>query len=256
MIKNLLIVLFICALTILSYAEENIYQSPMSIYKNNYIITGDKNNQVKIQLSAEFNIFYPSQTGLNLGYTQLSNWFCYGNRDTFYTMYAPEVFYRFESGNNLFGNFVIPFVDYFQVSPIEHNSTGVEGDDHRSINRYYGQLQISYGDVYNIGANGKYFRYYSICSKNEDINKYKKNYEADIFFKIKSKSVQYLDKEELHFKFGGNPLGNGWFCIEAQFRIISSKVQPKFFIQYYKGYDEFMVQYNRKDESIRAGLIF
>lgn len=254
MLKDFLVVIFIFLLTLASYASE--YQSPMSIYKDNYIIAGDKDNQVKIQLSAKFNVFYPSNTGFNLGYTQLSNWYCYGDRDTFYTMYCPEVFYRFENGNNLFNDSVLPFVDFLQISPIEHNSTGVEGENHRSINQYYAQAQFSYGEVYNIGFGGKYFRYYSISDKNENINKYRKNYEADVFFKIKSKTVNYLDKEELHFKFGGNPLGNGWYCVEAQFRIISSKFQPKFMIQYYKGYSEFMVQYNRKDEAIRIGLVF
>jgi len=252
--KLIFILIVIAASTSVLFASE--YQSPMSIYKDNYFIAGDKDDQVKVQLSMKFNLFYPSSTGFYAGYTQLSNWLCYEDRDTFYTMYCPEVFYRFESGNNLFGDSTLPFVDFLQVSPIVHNSTGVEGENHRSVNMYYAQAQLSYGEVYNVGVGGKYFRYYSISDKNEDINKYRKNYEADIFFKLKSKTVEYLDKEELHFKFGGNPLGNGWYCIEAQFRIISSKFQPKIFLQFYKGRDEIMVNYDKKTESVRIGLIF
>jgi outer membrane phospholipase A len=237
-----------------AYAVE--YESPLSIYKDNYFIAGNSEDQIKLQVSLKYNVLYPSNTGINFGYTQLSNWLIYKGRDTFYTTYQPETFYRFESGKNFLRNYEIPFVDYIQFSPICHNSTGVEGPDHRSINIYYGQIQTSYGEVYNIGMNAKYFRYYTISDENPDINKYRKNYEAALFFKVKSKTVEYLDKEELQIKFGGNPLKNGWYCIELQFRAITSIIQPKFFIQYYCGYSQFMTQYNRKDKSIRVGVTF
>ena len=253
--KKLFIVLFILVSSLL-YAEEKQFENPMSMYNDNYIIAGDVDNQVKFQISAKYNLLWPSQTGLYIGYTQLTNWFIYNHRDTMYSTYEPEFFYCYESGHNIFNDSKIPFVDFIRVSPIEHNSTGVEGINHRGINIYYGQIQFSYGDVYNIGFNIKGFNYYSVSNYNKDIAEYKGYQESDIFFKLRSTKIEYLDKEELHFKFGGYSVSKGWYCIEAKFRIISTYVQPKLFIQYYKGTCEFITYYNRKDNVVRAGFVF
>jgi len=260
-----LIILILLAATL--YAEEKSYESPMSLYKDNFFLAGDDEAQVKAQVSAKYNIFWPSSTGFYLGYTQTSKWICYDKRDTFQTAYQPEVFYSFESGKNIFNNASIPFVDYIQVSPINHISNGTEGTDHRGMNIYYGQIQMSAGDVVNLGFNVKGFNYYSKSKRNIDIEDYKGHYEADVFIKLRSKNVFLLDKEELHFKFGGyekspdaldaeKSTRKGWYAVEARFRILTSYVQPRFFIQYFKGYDEILIDYNKKTESFRAGIVF
>lgn len=237
------------------FAKE--FESPMSPYQDNYIIAGDSDDQVKFQFSAKYNLFYPFNSGLYFGYTQRSFWKLYDDSSPFVeTNYMPEGFYRFESGNNSFKDYVIPYIDYIQVSPIAHKSNGRDGLDSRSINIYYGQIQFSKGEVVNVGANVKVFGYYNKAKENADINDYNKNYEADIFIKLRSKTVLYLDKEELHLKFGGNPMDKGWFAVEARVRILSTYVQPKLFFQYREGYDEFMINYNEKTKSIRVGVIF
>ena len=272
--KKFLSIIFIIFSISFLYAEDKYYESPMSIYKENYFISGDNGvdgGQVKFQISAKYALLYPSNIGLYAGYTQISSWHLYEKSAPFYdSNYSPEVFVRFESKNNFIDNMEIPFVDYIQVSPICHLSNGKSEMDSRSINTYYGQGQFSIGEHYNFGINIKIFNYYNTSSKNKDIEVYKGRYEIDTFFKIKSTSVVFLDKEELHFKFGGyskndydaltdkNKLTKtkGWFCVEAQFRIITSIIQPKLFIQYWNGYGEVLLDYNKKDESIRAGLVF
>jgi len=264
--KKFLILLFLTISTIL-YAEDSIYQSPMSLYKDNFFIGGDKEDQVKLQLSAKYNIFYPSNSGLYLGYTQTSKWICYEKRDTFYTAYQPEIFLAFESGNNIFDNAVIPFVDYLQVSPINHISNGTEGNNHRGMNIYYGQIQMSYGEVVNIGFNFKGFNYYNKSKRNLDIADYKGHTETGIFIKIKSKNTFLLDKEELWLRFGGfekspdslesnKTLRKGWYCIEGRVRLFTSYIQPRLFFQYYKGYNEVLQDYNQDTKSIRFGFVF
>ena len=232
------------------------YEAPMSIYNDNYILAGNKTDQLKFQISAKYNLLWPYNSGIYLGYTQMTHWWMYGNRDTMHTQYQPEFFYRFESGNNAFEDYVIPYVDYIQVSPFYHCSTGVEGENHRSVNEYYGQIQLSVGDVYNFGTNLKVFGYYEKDENNKDINKYKKNYTADFFFKLRSKTVQYLDKEELHCTIGGNPLGRGFIQGEIIVRLMTTAVQPRVFVQYFRGFDQYMTTYNIKETCIRGGLIF
>jgi len=252
--KQLILILLLTLFTSTLFAET--YEAPLSIYKDNYILAGDKTDQVKFQLSLKYNLLWPFNSGIYLGYTQLTHWWVYRERDTMNTMYQPEVMYRFASGNNMFNNYIIPYVDYMQVSPFSHCSTGVEGLDHRSINMFYGQIQVSAGEIYNFGTNLKVFGYYAKDPENKDINDYKKNYTADFFFKIRSKEVTYLDKEEVHFSCGGSPVGKGFIQGELIFRIMTTYVQPRAFIQYYKGYDEFFTTYTQKETCIRAGLIF
>lgn len=239
------------------YAEQKIYQSPMSLYNDNYFITGDKDKeQVKFQFSAMYNVIYPYEL-LYFGYTQRSWWKIYDKSSPFVeTNYMPEIFLRFTSGKNIVNNVVIPFVDYIQVSPIFHKSNGRDEENSRSMNIYYGQLQISAGDVLNVGANVKAYKYYNVSKRNLDINDYNKNYEATIFLKIRSKTVLYFDKEELRVTFAGDPRDKGYYQIEGAFRILTSYIQPRLFFQYRKGYDEWMVDYNKKTESYRLGLVF
>lgn len=243
----------------ISSSYEKDYESPMSAYKSNYFVTGEsKEDQVKYQISVKYNLFYPFNLGVFFAYTQRSWWKIYDNSSPFFeTNFLPEAFYEFESGNNVFNNFVIPYIDFIRLSPYEHRSNGrEEGPDNRGENKYYGEIQASVGKVYNFGVRGKVFGYYTRAKENKDINDYHKNYEASVFFKLKSKNVRYLDKEEINVSWGGNPANKGWYSIEVSARILSTYVQPKLFIQFYKGYDEFILFYNKKTEAVRIGFIF
>lgn len=231
------------------------YESPLVFYKPMYFIAGNQQDQVKAQVSFALNAFYMDNPFAFLGYTQLSWWKCYQDSDTFSTNYQPEVFVKFLNKDNIFDLAMGP-IDYLQFSPIQHSSTGVEGEDHRSINIYYAQVQASTGEKYNFGANLKLYGYYSISDQNEDINDYRKNYEADLFFKLKSKTTWYVDKFELHARAVGNPFDKGYYVLEGICQIFTSKFQPKLFVQYNKGYGINMVTYNKKETELRAGITF
>ena len=260
--KILTLIILLVALT--AFAEENKYESPMSVYQDNYFVFGDSTDQVKFQVSAKYAILYPSKIGIYAGYTQESWWKLYDKSAPFYeTNYQPELFLRIQSRDNILGDMNFGLIDYIQLSPIHHMSNGKDGLDSRSLNDYYGQIQLSAGQHYNIGTNVKVFNYYNKASKNKDIEVYKSYYEADIFFKIISTDILFLDKEELHFKFGGydktdykDKKYTGWYCIEAQFRIVTSYIQPKFFIQYFDGYGDKMIEYDKKEKALRAGIVF
>ena len=241
---------FITSINII-YAET--YIDPMSMYKENYFITGNKTDQTVWQVSAKYKLIH--KVDLYAGYTQKSFWATSEDSSPFKeSNYQPEVFFKLDEQNNIFDS-DLGIIDYIQISPAYHCSNGRDGQESRGINLYYGQIQLSYGEVYNFGVNIKGFNYYSKSRRNKDIADYKGYYEADVFFKLRSKDVQYLDKEELHVKFGSSK-DKGWICGEFQTRIISTYIQPKLFIQVWHGYGEFLIDYNKKETSVRGGIIF
>lgn len=260
--KKLLITIFITLFCAPVFAENEEYISPMSMYKDNYFVAGDMDNQVKFQISAKYNIVFSkghNEPGFYFGYTQTSWWKVYKGADTFSTNYQPEGFYRFEPGSsNIFGIMKsdVPYLDYFQISPIQHASTGVETSDHRSINIYYAQLQMATPTTLSIGFNTKIFGYYYKDKANSDINDYRKFYEADIFLKLRSRTITLLDRYELHTKCTGNPLGKGYVMLEGTFQLVTAEFQPRLFIQYNRGYGVNMVNYNKKETELRAGFVF
>lgn len=237
------------------FASEKEFIDPINLYQNNYFITGDtREDQVKFQMSVKYNLLWPFDTGLFFGYTQRSYWRIYDDSSPFQeTNYCPEFFYRYDPKSNVF-NFSLPFIDYIQVSPMFHRSNGLDKENSRSENKYYGEVQTSYGRVYNVGARGRVFGYYDVESMNKDINKYHKNYSAAVFFKLMSSDVSDLEKEKIELSWGGNPFDDGWYQVELSMRIISSYAQPRIFMQFYQGYDEFMIHYNERTTALRFGL--
>ncbi len=242
----------------MSYVKASEYESPVSLYHDNYFISGfNLDTQVKFQVSVKYSLIFPSTTGVFLGYTQLSKWDLYSKSSPFKeTNYMPEAFFKFETKTNFLEK-DLGYIDYIQVAPIAHRSNGRDGVDSRSENKFYGQIQLSKGEVYNFGINCKVFGYYNVDKKrNKDINDYHHNYECDLFFKIKSKTVEELDKEEVHLRFGGNPLNKGFFESTVKFRIVSSVIQVRAYAQFFRGYDEFFIDYNIRDTAARIGFCF
>lgn len=249
--KKILSLCFMLLISCSLFAAE--YKYPISPYQDNYFIAGNSEDQTKFQISFESDLSF--ETGLYLGYTQTTWWTVYNGRDTMSANYKPEVFYRLVSKDNIFKDVDLKAVDYIQISPFYHQSTGVEGEDHRSINLYYGQIQLSTPHLISVGFNLKVFGYYTKDKQNEDIDKYKGYYENDLFVKLNSSSVEGMTLAELHFKHGGT-LDKAWLCIEARSILFTNKIQPRVFIQYYYGYGENMVFYDKKEQSLYGGLVF
>ena len=251
--KKFLSLLFLLLLVIPLFSEE--YKSPISMNRDNYFVAGDSEDQTKFQLSLKGDIIYPFNTGIYFGYTQTTWWTVYDGADTMMANYQPEVFYKLESKNNLFKNYDLKAIDYIQLSPYNHCSTGVEGENHRSINIYYGQIQVSSGGRVSAGFNLKVFGYYSKAKENKDIADYKGYYENDLFLKLNSSDIKDMSLVELHFKHGGT-LDKAWLCAEAQTIIFSAKFQPRLFVQYFYGYGENMIFYDKKEHSLYGGIKF
>jgi len=260
--------------------------SPVSLYKPIYLILGNKNDQMKMQFSAKYNLFHPFKFGLYLSYSQLVFWHVYKDSMPVWEIaFNPEVFWRFQSGDNIFGDLKIPFIDYFQIGFWEHKSNGRDGEDSRGYDRSYLQLQMSFGKKLNSGFNFKYFLIHDINEilpenvptekngKNDDIQDYISSYETKLFFRIKGKEGK-VNKEEIYFSFG--PGGGahafnfkkGW--LEAGFKSRAILTRVRGYLQVWRGYAESLRYYDYrpgnypeqdpadsiiKNTAIRVGII-
>jgi len=215
-------------------------------YQPTYLIAGDKENQVKYQISFKYGLWYPYNSGLFLSYTQLAKWNLYDKSSPFReTNYNPSVFW--EKGN------VWKF-DFLRIIPYEHKSNGRDGEESRSIDRGFLEAQASIGEKLNLGIREKVGYFYAVSNKNKDIKRYIGNFETELFAQIKSQHG-YLGHEKLSFA-GEWTNKFYWYKIELSFRIFTTKIRPHVYVQYYNGYGEFLLNYNKKSNALRAGLIF
>jgi len=126
--KSVLLVVLIMLLIAFSLsAEADSLTGGLSGFKPNYFITGVGDDQIKMQISFKYDLLYPflSKIGFYLGYTQLMFWDLYSSSAPFKTIdYNPDIFWRFESGNNFAGDVIIPGFDYVQIGLLEHLSNG------------------------------------------------------------------------------------------------------------------------------------
>jgi len=253
--KGSLLILILLLLVTIGYSSE--YKEPISAYKANYFLT-DPDKDAKYQISIKGNLFYPSETGLYIGYTQIAFWDIYDKSSPFKEFnHSPEFFYLFENGNNIFGNAKILGLDYIQLSPFWHKSNGISGPDSRSINCYYGEAQFSYGDTYNVGIMAKGYGYYKEDKNDHEYSTYRGKFEGEVFLQLMSKSVKYFDKERLYVRSGmSHESKRGWVEGGLKVRIITTYFQPFLYCQVWHGYAESMINYKEKDTIIRLGLTF
>jgi phospholipase A1 len=227
-------------------SEKLLGMDAISGYKSTYIAAGNISNQVKFQVSFKYGLFYPYDTGLYFTYTQINKWNIYDRSSPFHCSdYNPSLMYEKE-------NFKV--FDFIRLIPYEHKSNGKSGIDNRSTDRYFIESQISYGDFINIGIREKAGGFYSVANKNHDIKRYIGFFETEVFAQIKSRHG-YLGHERISLK-GEFTHKFYWYEAEFSFRIFTTKFRPHIYVQYFRGYGEFLIDYNKKSEALRAGLIF
>jgi len=258
MIKKIILTFVVLLISVFHAFAENentgTYLSPISIHEPNYFLFGGPEDQVKFKISVQYNMIYNSKLWY-VAYSQESWWKLYEYSSPFYeNNYNPETFLLFKNNDNCF-DANMGFIDFVRIGLYEHKSNGRDGKDSRGQDKYYIESQVSYGDVYNFGARLKLFGYYHIAEENKDLAHYQGYYETEFFMQLRSKSVKYLDKEKVYVKFGSS-LSKGWIEYGARIRLVTSRIQPYLYIQGYYGYNENMIDYNKKENAIRIGLGF
>lgn len=166
--------------------------------------------------------------------------------------YNPEIFYRYGiKGNDL------KSIDF---GAWEHNSNGRKGPDSRSYDQSYVRLNYAFeARDWVTEVSGKASWIYNKDETNLDIYKYISPFEFSVRFIQLFDSI--VDKGELSLDLRpGGSYGQDWhmggYQVGFSFRLGGLKIVPAFYLQYYHGYAETLVNYDKKLDQYRAGFIF
>jgi phospholipase A1/A2 len=232
-------------------------------YQSTYWIFGDYEDQVKFQVSFKYPIILKNRNGIKFAYTQKVQWKIYNKSNPIEDInYNPCIFYENELNKY--------YIDFFRIGIYEHFSNGEKHEKSRGIDRGFLEIQNSIGKTFNAGIRVKIWYYYLIGFHNRDIGEYTSNSEFELFIKLKNEN--FLEHENLYCKggFGGIYLGNEmfnthrhigfskkyWIECGLSFRISKIESSIDWYLQYYRGYAEFLLDYNKYGEAFRIGIIF
>lgn len=249
-IKKLFFIIFTVFVSISILAEEktNSQKSRLDYYKDLYFIMG---NDTKVQISLKYTMYnFNKQHNFYFGYSQYMFWDLFKYSSPFREInYNPEFFYIF--------NKPFKYIDYVQISPYEHKSNGRDGIETRGVDKYYGLIQLSTQTYFNFGLEYKLFGYYRIEKENQHIKEYMGDSEIKLFVNLLEEKGEYLtDKEEIYIKlFTTNIIKFHSYELGFKLRMVTEWTTPYFFINYYSGYGESLIDYNKKVKSWRAGII-
>lgn len=191
---------------------------------------------------------------LYFGYTQLMFYKFGPHTKSFRDVtYNPELFYRLSFDHQgLFKS-----IDF---GGFDHNSNGKPGDDHRSYNTTYvrGNFEKQSSRwITRAGIQAQYL--YSFETGNRDIQ----DYIGPLAFNISFIQLfeSWVDKSEISLQATpGGKFADHWdhggYQLSWSFRLGGIHLVPAFYLQYYNGFAETLLNYNHRTNDLRAGLIF
>jgi phospholipase A1 len=167
--------------------------------------------------------------------------------------YNPEMFYRWSfRERSLFSS-----IDF---GPWEHNSNGKDAETSRSFDRTYVKVNLAQEWSNWVGMSSvKVFHLYNQDETNQDIYKYI----SPVEFSLSLIQLQggMIDKSELALRFfpGGrwaDRWDRGGYEVGYSFRLGGLDLFPALSLQYYQGYAETLINYDRYVRQFRAGISF
>lgn len=206
----------------------------------------------KVQLSFKYRLV--KNMPLYFGFTQILFWDLGEDSKPFKdTTYNPEFMYRYSIKDNSY----IKSIDF---GIWEHNSNGKDGPASRSFERAYVRANFEHEyDKWILRFSTKLGYIYGLDKTNKDIQDYISPLELK--FTLVEVFRGMLDKSELSLRFfpGGkyaDKFSNGGFELGMSFRFGGLDIIPAFYMQYFNGYAESMINYDQRVNEFRAGFIF
>lgn len=204
----------------------------------------------KLQLSFRTKLIRPIP--LYFAYTQLMFWALQQNSKPFRDLtYNPELFYR----QSLVHTLPVS-VDFGWM----HNSNGKDGDASRSYNSIYLRMnsEAEYERwIVRAALTAAYLHAF------DDTNRDIQNYIGPLTLKVAFIQLweAWIDKSEFDLQAtpGGKfaqDFGHGGYQVSWSFRLGKLDLVPSFYVQYYTGYAESLLNYSQYVHAFRAGVIF
>ena len=266
--KIKLLVILLVGISGFAFADESMSFKGISVYEDNYVVGGYSTSKhpLMFQISIKYPLLYPyTNSGLFISYSETATWNVQSESKPFYDIaQSPSLFYSLISKENILNNVDLGLLDFWSFG-IRHKSNGKDGENSKSSNYVFSDIQCSLGDSYNVGVYNRYTYYFY----NENHTTYYQNYAGDnetkLFIKIKSPITtefsvtvgQYINtKEIMHedYMYSNKYFAICWYKLQAEVRLFD--LAPKFFVQYFQGYCENMLDYTKKDTAIRVGIKF
>jgi outer membrane phospholipase A len=239
-------------------AIQRTYAGRFKAHEPVYFIYGGKAPAVKFQYSFKYRLFgdegalgagMPALRALYLGYTQRSLWDIQGDSSPFYdTSYMPELLFESQHVVDPGSRGGMKFLGY-QVA-LKHESNGKAGPTSRSLNTAYFRTALAFGrlDGWNLLLVPRVFTYVGDLSNNHDLRTYR-GY-GDITAVLGRNDGPALSVNTRLARRGTVqadltlPLKSDKFFDFATY----------FLIQYWDGYGESLLDYNRRTTMVRAGF--
>lgn len=223
-----------------------------------YFIYGTHAPAVKFQYSFKYRLFgdegalgadVPALRALYLGYTQRSLWDIQGDSSPFYdTSYMPELLFESQHLVDPGSSGGMKFLGY--QAALKHESNGKAGSASRSLNTVYFRTAVAFGrlDGWNLLLVPRIYTYLGDTVDNRDIRRYRGN--ADLVAVLGRNDGPALSVTSRLARRGA-------VQADLTFPLKSDKFfdfATYFLIQYWDGYGESLLDYNRRTQAVRAGF--
>ncbi len=218
-----------------------------SLYQPVYFIFGK--DDLKLQFSGKYRV--AKSYNLYLGYTQTMFWNIYDDSAPFGDInYNPEAFYRLTENNTKF----IRSIDLGML----HTSNGEDKEKSRSINRVFVKTNFSsHIKRHNILGEFKLQHIYSKADRNHNIVDFMGYWELKMILthlitvgqgRLDLEYRVFAGKKVINFNRGGREVG-------LLYHFGSANFNPSIYFQYFSGYAENLLAYDKKQSNARLGLM-
>lgn len=211
------------------------------------------NPSSKVQLSFKYRII--TDMPIYFAYTQIMFWDLREDSKPFRdSTYNPEFIYTYDIKKKV-------FLDNIDFGVWEHNSNGKSGDASRSFERAFVRFNFAREyDRFLLKFSTKLGYIYGLDKTNNDIRDYISPLELRLSF-IGIYKGWTMDRSSFDIRYfpGGDwaqDWGRGGYELSTSFRFGGLSIVPAFYMQYFRGYAESLINYDQRVSEFRAGFIF
>ncbi|MCG6910485.1 MAG: phospholipase A [Deltaproteobacteria bacterium] len=222
-------------------------KSKFTPHKLNYGVFGSK--EALMQISFKYRLI--RDWGLYLAFTNLVKWDIYAKSTPYHDInFMPELFYRFNPENEWF----------FSVDTgYWHKSNGRDGTEDRG----WDQLFVRFHKLFRFKSVDLAWEtqvYYELgtSEENRDIGEYLGWWDTglSVIDLLPTKNSNIDLEFFLWSGEGGNPFQAGQYRVGIMYKMKYVAFQPAIYLQYFNGYGEVIIDYDKRSEGLRAGLAF